>query len=654
MLTMAVIVGIATGFGAVGFRFLVDVAGELFLDTLVTWVGFLGRYAIIVAPTLGGLLVGLLIHFLSPESAGPGVAHVMETMILRGGRIRPMVIGAKPVATAITLGSGGSAGREGPIVLIGAAIGSGTSQLARLSDRRTRSLVAAGAAGGIAATFNAPLAGVMFAVEILLAKFALTQFTGVVVAAVIASFIGHSYFGDAPAFAVPPSAPPSAWELPIYVLLGVSAAFMGVAFTRLLHWVDDLYSAWSVPRYVKPAAGGLLVGVVGVWFPQVLGGGYESIEAVLFNRLALSTIVTIGLLKLVVSSITIGSGGSGGIFGPSLFMGAMLGGAFGQVVQRLVPAIPSASVYPLVGMSAFFGAATHAPVTGILTLFEMTRDYNAVLPLMLSTVISAVLARQLFRESIFTVKLSRRGIDVQAGRDLDLMSTILVGEAMTPIDEMVTMKPDTPLLELARIFDETHHHGFLVVDERNRLQGVVTLSDLEEAQAQQSMSGKVRDIQTTNVRTVFPDETLEEALRYFGILDVGRVPVVDRANPSRAVGLLRRGDIVRAYSHAYLDEQARLALMDRAKLESRTGKAMLEVKLRQNHKAVGKTIEELRLPTECLIVSVRRGGRVLIPHGETRLEAGDVIVGLVPHGEGAALRTQLTGSRDTHSGSGGR
>jgi len=648
MLTMAVLVGVGSGFGAVAFRRLIDVAGGFFLDTLIGWVGFLGRYGIIIAPTLGGLLAGLVIHLLSSESAGPGVAPVMEAMALRGGRIRPIVIAAKPIATAITLGSGGAGGREGPIVLIGSAIGSAVSQVTRLSDKRMRSLVAAGAAGGIAATFNAPLAGVMFAIEILLAKFALTQFTSVVVTAVIASFIGHAYFGDAPAFPVPPSTPPSGWEMPIYVLLGVSAAFVGVGFTRLLHWVDDVFSDWEAPPYLRPAAGGALVGVVGVWFPRVLGGGYDSIEAVLFNRLTLSTIVILGLLKLVVASLTIGSGGSGGIFGPCLFIGAMLGGAFGQLAQQLTPGSPPASLYPLVGMSAVFGAASHAPVTAILTIFEMTRDYNAVLPLMLSTVISAVLARKLFRESIFTVKLARHGIDVRAGRDLDLMSTILVKEAMTPIDKMSTVTPETPLVELASLFEETHHHGVVVVDQHRRLQGVVTLSDLEQAQAQQLMRGEVSGIQTTNVRTAYPDETLEEALRHFGVLDVGRVPVVDRGDPTQVVGILRRGDIVRAYSHAYMDEQARLAHMDRAKLEDRTGKSMLEIKLRERHRVVGKTIQDLHLPPRCLIVSIRRGGRVLIPQGDTQLEAGDVVVALVPDEEEATLRARLTGSDRRH------
>jgi CIC family chloride channel protein len=643
MLTMALFVGVGAGYGAVAFRWLIGNAHAFFFDTLGGWLGFLGRYYVVIVPALGGLIVGLLVQFVSPEAQGPGVSSVMEALAVRDGRIRPIVIAARPLATAITLGSGGSAGREGPIVQIGSAIGSTLSQLAHLSDERTKNLVAAGAAAGIAATFNAPLAGVMFALEVLLARFGLVPFTSVVVAAVIASVIGHASFGDAPAFALPPSAAPGGWELPVYAMLGAAAAFVGVGFVRCLYWVDELFENWAIPRYLKPAAGGLIVGIAGLWFPEIFGVGYDSIEAVLFKRLTLSALAILGILKMLTTSATIGSGGSGGIFAPSLFLGAMLGGIFEQLVQRATPAASAPSAYILVGMSAVFGAASRAPITAILTLFEMTRDYNAILPLMLSTVISTLIARQLFGESIYTVKLSRRGIDVDAGRDLNLMRTILVREAMTPIEDMRTVTPETPLAELAQIFDETHFHGLAVTDQRNQLLGVVNLSDLEQAQAQQRMSGEVRDIYSRKVRTVFPDDTLEEALRHFGALDVGRIPVVDRKEPDRIVGMLRRGDIVRAYSHAYLDEQARLAHMDRAKLEHRTGGNVLEIRLKISHRAVGQTVRDLDLPSRTLLVSIRRGGQMLIPRGDTRLEVGDVVVALVPEAEETTFRSRLVG-----------
>ncbi len=675
MLTMALLVGLGSGLGAVAFRRLIEATHTFFFVTFRAFAKpLMSAFRVqtcvaAITPALGGLIVGLIAYVVAPEAKGPGVSSVMEALALQGGRIRPIVIAARPIATSVSLGSGGSAGREGPVVQLGSAIGSALSQLAHLSDERTKNLVACGAAGGVAATFNAPLAGVMFALEVLLAEFELVQFTSVVVAAVVASVVGHTYFGDVPAFLFPPSSPPETWELPVYALLGIASAFAGVGFTRALYLVDDLFERQSFSPYLKPAIGGLIVGIIGLWFPQILGIGYSSIEAVLFNRLTLISIAVLGLLKIVVTSFTIGSGGSGGIFGPCLFIGAMLGGLFGQLVHRATPGTAIPSTYALVGMSAVFAAASRAPITAILTLFEMTRDYNIILPLMLTTVVSAIVARHLLEDSIYTVKLSRRGIDVYAGRNLDLMSTILVSEAMTPIEEMTTVTPSTPLTELARIFDETHYHGTVVVNGHLHLKGIVTLSDLEQAQTQQLMTGEVSDIQVTNVRTVFPDQTLKDALKHFGALDVGRIPVVDRASPRRVVGLLRRGDIVRAYSYAALDQQARLTDLDRARLEHRTGlgtrsraapptlqkgkrpggglgASIVEVRLQDHHEAVGKTLQELDLPSQSLIASVRRGGRVLIPRGDTQLEAGDIIIALVTQEFKQPLHSRLTQPAD--------
>jgi CIC family chloride channel protein len=652
MLTMALLVGLGSGFGAVAFRALIDLVQTFFgslADGLIdlrvpVW---LVPYVTVLAPALGGLGVGLMAQVIAPEVRGPGVSSVMEALALQGGRMRAVIIAAKPVATSLTVGSGGSAGREGPIVQIGSAIGSALSQLTGLSDERRKNLVACGAAGGIAATFNAPLAGVMFALEVLLAEFRLIQFTSVVVAAVIASVVGHTYFGDVPAFSFPPSAPPVATELPIYAALGIAAALLGVAFIRILTYVEGFFAERSLPVYAKPALGGLAVGLIGLWFPRVLGVGYDSIEAVLLGQLTLISLVALALLKVVATSLTVGSGGAGGIFAPSLFIGAMLGGLFGELIQRATPSPSVPSAYALVGMSAVFAAVSRAPITAILTLFEMTRDYNIMLPLMLASVVSAIVARSLLEDSIYTARLTRRGIDVRAERKLDLMSGMLVGEAMTPIDEMTTVKPATPLAELARIFDETHYHGLVVVDDRCRLKGVVSLSDLEQAQTQQLLGGEVADIHTTKVRTVFPDQSLKAALQYFDALDVGRIPVVERGDPRQVIGILRRGDIVRAYAHAAMDRQARLAGLDRARLERGTqpdtSARVLEVRLQERHQAVGKTIQDLDLPSGSLIASIRRGNQVLIPRGNTRLQAGDVVVALVTDQEQRTFESRLTG-----------
>ncbi len=645
MVLLALLVGIGGGFGAVIFRWLIGSFHHFYFDTLGEWLAFMGPYYVIIVPALGGLLVGPMIYFLAREAKGHGVPEVMEAVVLHGGHIRPIVVVVKSLASSICIGSGGSAGREGPIVQIGSALGSTFGRLLHLSDERTKNLVACGAAAGIAATFNAPIAGVMFALEIILAEFGLMQFTTVVVASVASSVIGRIFLGDVPAFPIPPYAPVSAWELPVYALLGVVAAFVGVGFTRCLYWFEDLFDAWHFPEYLKPAVGGVLMGLLGFWFPQLFGVGYGAITAVLHNQLLVGAVALLILLKILATSATIGSGGSGGVFAPSLFVGSMLGGLFGLIVHRWMPAgTATPAAYALVGMSAVFAAAARAPITSILILFEMTQDYRIILPLMLATVLSAVVARWLDRESIYTLKLKRRGIDVFAGKDLNLMQAIMVAEAMTPIDQMATVTADTPLRELARIFNETHHHGLVVLDENKNLFGVVTLADLERAGSERLMSGHVRDVCTTRVRTAFPDETLEDALRHFGSLDVGRIPVVDRANPKRVIGMLRRGDIIRAYSHAYMDKQSRLAQAERARLEHQLGTRLVEIRLRDGDGAVGKTLQELCIPPKCIVASLRRGHHILIPRGQTRLEADDVIIALTTEDQEEAFKASLTGS----------
>ena len=652
LVTMAILVGLGGGFGAVVFRWLIDTVKAFSFNTLGIWLSFMGPYYVIIVPALGGLLVGPMIYFLAREAKGHGVPEVMEAVALRGGRIRPIVVVVKSLASSICIGTGGSVGREGPIVQIGSALGSTLGQVFKLSDERVRNLVACGAAAGIAATFNAPIAGVFFALEVILGEFSMSNFSSVVIASVMASVIGRIFLGDAPAFPIPPYSLVAPLELLLYLALGAIAALVGVAFTRILYRFEDFFDAWRFPEYLKPVAGGLLVGLLGFRFPHLFGVGYGAIEEALHNQLVLKSVLLLAGLKIVATSLTIGSGGSGGVFAPSLFIGSMTGAAFGLLVHDWLPTLTAApAAYALVGMAAVFAAAARAPITAILIIFEMTQDYRIILPLMFATVVSTIIASRLDRESIYTLKLKRRGIDVTVRRDVDLMSTIRVEEAMTPISQMVTVRPDTSLRELARIFQETFHHGLAVVDGDGHLYGVVTLADLERI-ADSRLGGTVRDICTTRVRTAFPDETLRDALRHFGALDVGRIPVVDRADPQRVIGMLRRSDIIRAYSHAILDHQERQQRLERLRLEHELKARTVEIVLDDNHGAIGKTLKELQLPPECVIVSIHRGEHTLIPRGNTRLMAGDRVVALATEEGEVALRQCLTlgGNRNEING----
>ena len=627
LITTSILVGLGGGFGAVVFRWLIATFRQMAFGPVRESLSFLGRYSVVPIPALGGLLLGPMIYYLAREAKGHGVPEVMEAVALRGGRIRPIVAVVKALASSLCIGTGGSVGREGPIVQIGSALGSTMGQIFRFSDERIRNLVACGAAAGIAATFNAPIAGVFFALEIILGEFSVGYFSSVVLSSVMASVIGRIFFGDVPAFPIPPYAPAAPIELPLYAALGLLAAVVGVAFVRTLYGLEDIFDSWHFPEMFKPVAGGVLVGIVGAFFPQVFGVGYETIEQALYTRLPWTLLLILAFMKILATSITLGSGGSGGVFAPSLFIGAMLGGAYGLLVHSWMPGGTAApGAYALVGMAAVFSAAARAPITAIVILFEMTRDYRIILPLMLATVISTVVASLIDRENIYTWKLKRRGVDLRAGKDVNLMKAIKVEDAMTPLSRLVTVTPDMPLRDLARLFDATHHHGFAVVNSAGELYGVVTLADLERAVNSGRLDGKVADICTTNVRVTFPDETLEDALRHFGALDVGRIPVVSRANPKRLVGLLRRSDIIRAYSRAALDLEEKRRHLELMRMQEEAGAKLMEFEVKEGYAAVGKKLKELNLPSDCLVVSIRRGGRIVVPRGETSLLAGDRIV----------------------------
>ena len=629
MMTFSVVVGVGAGLGTVAFVRLISFCTALFFGGGATSLGFLGAAYVIVVPMLGGLLVGPVVYFVAPEAKGHGVPEVLTAVATRGGRIRPVVVLAKAIGSAITIGSGGSVGREGPIVQIGSAIGSSIGQFFKLNDRRVINLVASGAAGGIAATFNAPIAGVFFALEIILQEFGMQTFSTIVISAVTASVVSRAALGDFPAFAVPVYSLVSPWELVLYLGLGIVCSLGALAFVKTLHFAEDAFDAWRFPPYLKPAAGGLLLGVLGYFVPQVFGTGFDTIESALNAQVGLALLIVLVFGKILATSLTIGSGGSGGVFAPALFVGAVLGGTYGDIVHQVLPGITAASgAYAMVGMAAVFAAAARAPITAILILFELTQDYHVILPLMFATVVATVLAQRIEPEGIYTFKLKRRGIDVRTKKDLNLMRAILVQEAMTPASEVPVVRPTTTQEELARLFHETAHHGFVVLDDNDALYGVVTLSDLEKALEAGWTDAVVADICTTNILTTFPDETLDDALRHFGALDVGRIPVVERRNPHHLVGVLRRNDIVRAYSHALVDRQQRENTLDRMGLEYRLDATLSETDLRPGDFAVGKLLRDIPLSSDCVVVSIRRGGRVVVPRGNTRLLAGDRIVSM--------------------------
>jgi CIC family chloride channel protein len=547
---LGIIVGLGTGLGAVLFRQLINLFHRGFFDGGGYLLSFLGQYYVVILPALGGLLVGLLLHFTrTSEARGHGVPEVMEAVTTQGGRIRQRVAGVEILSSALCIGSGGSAGREGPIVQIGSSLGSTLGQRLRLSEEWTKTLLACGAAGGISATFNAPIAGVFFAHEVILGRMLTRHFGFVVISSVVAAVMAHALLGDEQTFRVPAYTLVSNSEFLLYLMLGALAALVATLFIRTLYKLEDVFERFQFPEYAKPVLGGLAVGAMGLYSPYLFGVGYDGVEQALLGNVGLLTLVALLLLKVLATSFTLGSGGSGGIFAPSLFMGAMLGGAFGEIAHGLWPDVVAPSgAYALVGMAAVFGAAARAPITAILILFEMTRNYPIILPLMVTVVVSTLLAYYLSRDSIYTLKLKRKGVYVAQEERVSLLERVSVRDVMTT--DFPTVSPDMPLKQLMRLFARSRHHGFPVVGEGNKLYGMVTIGDVESHMGQREEKLTAVDIATTELITAFPEESLDSVLRRLGDSEVGRIPVVDSRDKTHMVGVLRRYDIIKAYLKA--------------------------------------------------------------------------------------------------------
>ncbi|RME44108.1 MAG: CBS domain-containing protein [Caldilineae bacterium] len=647
LLLTALIVGLSTGLGAVGFIWLIGQADWLFFDVVEKWLSRgMGRFAILLIPALGGLVAGPLIDRFAKEAKGHGVPEVMQAIALRGGRIRPAVVVVKAVASAACIGSGGSAGREGPIVQIGSAIGSVLGQLFNLSDSRIRNLVACGAASGIAAVFNAPIAGAIFAMEVILGEFSTRYFGTIVISAVAASIVSRHFLGDSPAFVVPAYSMVSSWEILLYTLLGLLTALGAWLFVTTLYWFEDRFDEWQFPNALKPVVGGVLLGVLALYLPDTLGSGLEFIGESLVGKILPGTMALLIFGKMLATNFTLGSGNSGGVFAPSLYMGAMLGGAFGVAVHTLLPDVTaSAGAYALVGMAALFAAATHAPITAVIIVFEMSGDYRLILPLMFATVVSTLLSERLRRENIYTLKLARRGIQIRSGRDVDVMQGITVGEVMQA--SPATISWNATLNETMVEFSRANRRGLPVVDDEGRLFGFVTVEDVERAMARNlSTRTPVKEIAIKRVLVAYPDETMADVMRRMNVRDIERLPVVSRDDPKQLLGIIRQQDLLRAYNLALTNRAKVQYRMERLKLRNVDNAEFVEVEITPDAPCAGKTIADLagQLPYEAVVVSVHRpSGQVLVAHGDTCLEPGDRVVVYTNTDSKPALLTCLLG-----------
>ena len=543
ILLYALAVGIVAGFGAVGFRKLIRLFEYVFFGNVIHLFGFMGKASVLLLPTIGLIMVTYIVKLWAPEAKGHGVPEVMEAITEKKSIIRPRVVVIKAVASALTIGTGGSVGREGPIVQIGSAFGSVLGQFMGLPERYLRLLVACGAGGGIAATFNAPMGGVMFGTEVILGSFSLQNFAAVVISSVVSSLIGREFFGNHASLSMPPYNIGPLSFIWIYVIVGILTGLWSYVYIRVLYGIEDLFNMARWPLWVKAAVGGLLVGGIGIWYPQVLRVGYGHMNAALALHLAWSLMLVLLVLKLLATSLTIGAGGSGGVFSPALYQGVMLGGTVGVMFVHLFPHSGlSAGAIAATAMAGIFAGSAQAPVTAILMIFDMTDDYRMILPLMIVSVLSATIVGLLSKQSIYTMKLFRRGLDINRKRNPDRMQAYTVGEAL-PKGRPFFEETDS----IGQAWTEISETAEWFADVRNKngeVIGSVPRAKILEALKEGRSNDMVTVLLPEELHRIDFNESLASALNQMHTYGVTYLLVL---KDGRAVGVIGSSDIISVY-----------------------------------------------------------------------------------------------------------
>lgn len=584
LIMIAAVIGSVTALGGIAFVKLMHLVEDLFVRWPSTWwsVGSdteIPLWLMIVSPVVGAVICGAIVFYGAPEAKGHGVPEVMVALYRQKGRIRARVALLKALASAFTIGSGGSAGAEGPIVQIGSGIGSTLGRVLRINQQHIGVLVGCGAAAGITSVFNAPVAGIFFALEILLRDFSVRTFTPIVIASVFSSAVTRAWYGNTGAmFAVPANLAKyqfTAGELPYYLVLGLVCGVVAVSFTKLLDLAEGFYDRIPLHSLVKPTTGAVALGVLTIpivffWrdyfvpagsVPSYYGNGYAAIRSALspefYHQFGGQTVMVViliasGILKCFGTSLILGSGGSGGIFAPSLFMGAMAGGAFGMVAASLDPlgfGVETPAAYALVGMGAVAAGTTHAPLTGILILFEITGDYKVILPVMLAAVLSTIVAQLILSDSIYTIKVRRAGIRVGRLSDLTVLRRIFVSDV--PLMKPVLVHPEESARRLVDLAEYHNAEDFVIVDSSNRYLGMVTGSDMRTTllQIEALPLLVVDELKRDDIPTTNPDESLDIVMDKFTRSDTSSLPVLSRDEGASGVvvGMISRSRMMRQY-----------------------------------------------------------------------------------------------------------
>jgi len=517
---------------------------------------------ILIVPALGGLVVGLMAKYGTPKIKGHGIPEAMEAVLVNKSRIAPKVAILKPLSAAIAIGTGGPFGAEGPIIQTGGAFGSLVGQLLHTTAAERKVLLACGAAAGMAATFSTPIAAVILAIELLLFEFKSRSFIPLVIASTLATTVRFRLMGAGPMFVVQPVDFGIPNDLPYYIVLGLLCGLAAVLISSALYWFEDLFDRLPIDEVFLPAIGALALGIIGFFVPRVLGVGYDTITDILNARLALSVLLLIMVFKSLALVISLGSGTSGGLLAPMFMAGAAMGGAFAMIVNQIIPgANLSPAACALVGMAAVFGSAARATFTLIIFAFEITRDYNAILPLMLVCVIADGVTILLMRNSIMTEKLVRRGVRISQDYEADILQQVDVGEVMDRHPGVVfsTMKVSELADRVARGDKQLiRHQGFPILNKKNSLVGIITWGDITKVVAE-NIADKKTVLEAGNNEPIvtYPDELMHDAVLKMLHHDIGRLLVVDRHNSRKLVGYLGRSAVMEARLRRLHEEHVR-------------------------------------------------------------------------------------------------
>ena len=552
LLLLATIIGALAGLGSVAFLLLIRFFEKLFFGGVFPAMGS-SPYLVFLLPLLGGLLIGPLIQRFPTEAKGDGVPSAMETVALHGGIIRPRTVGLRTFTAAVTIGSGGSVGREAPIAQIGAAIGSVVGQFLKVSATRMRVFVACGAAGGIAAVFNAPIGGVFFSLEVLLGDFSAASFAPIVIASVISTAVARLLLGNVLIFQVPPYILAGYQDLVLSAVLGAFCGLAAIFFMRGLESAEKQFSSSRIPLWARAAVGGGLTGLIAVFFPHVLGTDATTLDAAFEGAFPWFLLLLIGYLKIVATSFSLGSGGSGGVLGPAIFIGGILGAFVGSVANAWFPGqVGFIGGYALIGMAAFLAPVIGGPITSILILFEMAGNYAIILPLLVAVVNAMLVAHRFSRYSLYTHKLHEKGIDLVAGREESVLKQVRVRDVMR--ENFHTVLPSESFGSLAAAFFSSNIDYVYLTGERGDLTGVISLSDLRPHLKEESLWPLVcaRDVATPDPVAVMPGESLLDALNKFAYRNVAQLPVVSDPHSRILIGVVRRSDLLEGYQRVVL------------------------------------------------------------------------------------------------------